>query len=813
MRQGPGTNYPVIQTVTQGTPLDIDNCNESGSWCAVTLSGVSGFISGQYLNVNDEEGGWPRTFNAPDGSVLTLYQPQITEWDNHTLLKAKTAAEYRSAPDSEPIYGVLTFSAQTYASTSEDLVTLSNIQLTEINFSTLSKEQLSNLSLEVGSLLPVEAISMSKERLTASLTTAAQIKNVDGLGTSPPPIFYSFTPAILVQTDGDAIEAPVPGVEGILFIVNTNWDLFKFQKTGAYFLLDEDAWLTSPTLKGPWVDAGKLPQAFNQLPDTENLKEVKANIPNKGFGNSPTPKVIYVSKPSELLLFDGQPKWNPVPGTSLQWASNTNSDVFFQTTEKKYYVLTSGRWFRSSSLDGPWTFASTSLPPDFQLIPDNTPYYSVRSSVPGTSESQEARVKASIPTVARVELGSVQPDVSYAGDPQFEPIPETSMSYATNTSAQVIQVGDNYFVVQDGVWFIGPSPQGPWEVATSVPDEIYTIPSSSPVYNTTYVRTYNYSDDTDNGTAAVWFGYTMGYLWSYLAWDTYVYGSGYYYPPYWRPWRPGYYPPYFPRPITYGSGIFYNPTRGVFGNYGYAYGPYRGIAYGRVYNPNTGRYIRGGIYSGPRGTAGFIAATNPITGNRAFIAGGKGVYGAWKTGKVQLGSEWARKKRGSLNRNSGKWQRSHARNNLIKANRQGNIFAGRDGRVYRERNGKWESFNGGKWQGVDTPRLENLNRQNRITPQNLNHGKFTPKASRKPDQTKQPAVKKRTNKKATAHRAPSHLKREQHVRQRGNQRVHKHRASRHQPTHTRKSPHRSHRSSKHGGGRHGGGRHGGGRHR
>ncbi len=31
------------------------------------------------------------------------------------------------------------------------------------------------------------------------------------------------------------------------------------------------------------------------------------------------------------------------------------------------------------------------------------------------------------------------------------------------------------------------SPQGPWALATSVPQVIYTIPSSSPVYNVTYV--------------------------------------------------------------------------------------------------------------------------------------------------------------------------------------------------------------------------------------------------------------------------------------------------------------------------------------
>jgi hypothetical protein len=158
------------------------------------------------------------------------------------------------------------------------------------------------------------------------------------------------------------------------------------------------------------------------------------------------------------------------------------------------------------------------------------------------------------------------------------------MSYAVNTNDQVIQVGAKYYVLQDGVWFVGDSPEGPFVVAQAVPEEIYTIPPSSPVYNVTYVRIYETEPD------AVWYGYTMGYLTGFLAWGVFVYGTGWYY----RPWyRPGIRPIYFPRPVTYGIGAFYNPLRGTYGRYGYAYGPRRGIAGGGIYNPRTGGYIRG----------------------------------------------------------------------------------------------------------------------------------------------------------------------------------------------------------------------------
>ena len=34
-----------------------------------------------------------------------------------------------------------------------------------------------------------------------------------------------------------------------------------------------------------------------------------------------------------------------------------------------FYFLVAGRWFKSASLEGPWTFATPSLPADFKEIP------------------------------------------------------------------------------------------------------------------------------------------------------------------------------------------------------------------------------------------------------------------------------------------------------------------------------------------------------------------------------------------------------------------------------------------------------------
>ncbi|MGO4836144.1 hypothetical protein AB4144_28260, partial [Rhizobiaceae sp. 2RAB30] len=261
-----------------------------------------------------------------------------------------------------------------------------------------------------------------------------------------------------------------------------------------------------------------------------------------------------------------------------------------------------------------------------------------------------------------------------------------------------------YYVLKDGVWFVGDSPNGPFAVATSVPDEIYKIPPSSPVYNATYVRVYDTDDD------AVWFGYTAGYLGAYLAWGSLVYGTGWYYDDYWDyGWHGGYWP-YYPRPVTYGVGAFYNPARGTFGRYGYAYGPYRGIAGGAAYNPRTGTYIRGGAVAGPAGERGFVSAYNPRTGNAAFARGGQSVYGSWGSAGVKHGSEWARAAGGTTAAGGAgaRWNTSAGNQGFVARGQGGDVYAGRDGNVYRHQNGQWEKRSDGGWSPVQKPSTDSL---------------------------------------------------------------------------------------------------------
>lgn len=707
-RSGPGTGYDSLGTIAADTQLDLGECDAAGGWCAVTYDGKTGFVSGKYLNEADTgRPGWPRSYTTDKGAEIVLYQPQISSWEHFTDLTALVAAEYKATKDAKPVFGVIGFTGKTMTDQDAGEVVVSDIKTTQVDFSALDRKQLTDLTLEVGKILPTGSITVTVERLTASLADYQRMDDIKDLKSDPPPIFASKTPAILVQTNGKEVVAPLKGAPGVSFVVNTNWDLFKVDADGTYYLRDEKSWLASKDLASGWQPVTTLPEALSKLPDEENWKEARAAMPPTAFGEGGAPRVIYSAEPAEMIQFTGEPALEAVPGTGLQWASNSDSAVFFDKATADWYVLLSGRWFSAKSLDGPWAFATPSLPLDFQNIPSDGPYATVRASVPGTSENAEARLKASIPQMARVATdGSVTVDVAYSGEPKFEPIKGTSLQYAVNTNEVVIEVGTQYFVLKDGVWFVGDNPKGPFKVATKVADEIYKIPPSSPVYNATYVRVYSSEPD------AVWFGYTMGYLGAYLAWDALVYGTGWYYPDYWDyGWHDGYWP-YYPRPVTYGVGAYYNPARGTFGRYGYAYGPYRGVVAGATYNPRTGTYTRGAAIAGPAGERGFIAAYNPRTGTGAFARGGSNVYGSWGSASVRNGTDWARASGGSIagGGEGAHWRTSDGNHGFVAQGKGGDIYAGRDGNVYRRDNGQWEKHTDGGWSPVQKPSTDGTNK-------------------------------------------------------------------------------------------------------
>ena len=272
------------------------------------------------------------------------------------------------------------------------------------------------------------------------------------------------------------------------------------------------------------------------------------------------PQIIVATQPTELVVSDGEPKFESVQGTGLLYLSNTPSEVFMEVTTQHYYVLLAGRWYRGPSLDkGPWTYLpAEKLPTDFMRIPPGSAKGHLLAFVGGTTQAKEAVLDAQIPQTAAIKRSEAKLNVSYDGNPKFERIKNTHMDYAINTGTQIVRVKGKYYACDEAVWFVSDSPTGPWVVADSIRSEIETLPPDSPVYNVKFVQVY------DSTPEVVYVGYTPGYVGSYVYGGTVVYGTGYLYPA----WMGAV---YFPIPFTWGSSPFYDPFYCSWG-YGWGFG-------------------------------------------------------------------------------------------------------------------------------------------------------------------------------------------------------------------------------------------------
>lgn len=638
---------------------------------------------------------WPRQY-ADAGDTVIVYDPQVDSWDKYEKLVARSAVAVSPKGSKEPVYGVLEYTADTEVDGDKKEVLVQNRKIVAIRFAGLEASKAAQAEAIVRRLLKPVSIILPLPFILAQIEADSKAHPSVPVNMDPPPIFYSEKPAVLVMYLGKPEFKAITGTD-LQFCTNTNWDVILQPSASQYYLLNGEGWLTTKDLKnGPWTATTSLPASLYQLPDDDNWSEVKKNVPGKK--TSSVPVIYYTDQPAELMVFDGTPKWADIAGTQLRYATNTTSHFFWHKKESTYYYLTSGRWFRSKGHKGPWSAATKDLPADFTKIPADSPKGSVLASVPGTPEAKDAILLAEVPHKATVDPKKVSVSPTYDGEPQFEVIEGTKVSYAVNSPYSVLLVGNGYYCCKDAIWFCAPSAKGPWVVCTSVPQEIYTIPSSSPVHNVTYVYIYESTPDV------VVVGYTAGYTGVYVSSGVVVYGAAYpiVYSPY-------YYYHCYPYYYGYGCAMHYNYAYGTYYRSAAVYGPYGGAGYATAYNPATGTYARGAYAYGPYGSRYAAQSYNPYTGTYKARAGGSTPYSSWGQSVVSNGDQWARgghysDSRGTVAGVKGSeggaavGVKTDDGSAAVARTKSGDVYASKDGNVYKKnQDGSWSQHDGNGW--------------------------------------------------------------------------------------------------------------------
>jgi hypothetical protein len=672
-----------------------------------------------------QDPGWPREITR-NGVRLVYYQPQVDEWKNLRELRARFA--FVLTPNNgKPVVGVEEVRGETHTDLKNRTVLIDNIEILNIRFPSLSGTDETQLQNLLKSTFPGKPITVSLDRLMAGVQAGQVDTKTVAVKTNPPPIFVSTEPAILLTVQGVPILAPIKGLQ-LKFVVNSNWDLFLAPAESRYYLLAGESWLTTESLSGSWTRPGKLPSELSKLPSGENWDHVRKAAAAGVNKSSKVPKVFYADQPAELIVFAGSPVYKNIPNTQLEYATNTDSWVFTDSEDSQIYYLVAGRWFRAPQLTGPWTYAGNDLPEDFQKIPQNEDFGEVLAAVPGTPEAEDAVLLAQVPTTAVVKRAGAQAQakVEYNGAPQFAPIEGTTMSYATNADADVIRVEEIYYLCLNAIWFSSPSPTGPWTVVSAVPEVIYTIPPSSPVYHVTYVKVEG--STPEEVTCSYTAGYSGAYIAGSAAGAALVWGTGYYYPPYIYPGSVPIYRPYY---ATYGVAAGYYPYSGSYAVGGYAYGPYASAGRAAWYNPQTGAYGRAYTTQYPYGGRTSAWGYNPSTDTAWTTKQGHGYYSQWGSSTVTRGGET--------------YQAGHVATNYGRtavAEGPNNVYAGHDGNVYKkDDNGDWSKWNNGGWQPVNTQ--GNLSSQNKEDRRQNSKGGTQDQGT--PGATNQPSANGQTN--------------------------------------------------------------------
>jgi hypothetical protein len=533
-----------------------------------------------------QETDWPRTLPLKQGMV-TIYQLQVDEMRGD-VIHFRAALAYRESSASEPVFGAGWFESRVEIDQYRRIVHPTDLKVTETRFPEGTNDVQAELSAVLAQESPVWNLDFSLDELQAALKTAeAESLAVQNLNTEPPRIIYRDHPALLISMDGDPV---MREIEDSPFeaVINTPYPLI-FDGSHYYLNAAKDVWYRSDKATGPYQFEASPPAAIAAMVNAD--ESGAADVPPaEPVTAANAPEIVVSTEPAELIVTEGPAAFVPLVDDLLV-LNNSDDDVFMHVSSQEFYIVLAGRWYRSRSLDGPWTYRpADELPAAFANIPDDSEQADSRVYVAGTVEAREAVLDAQVPQTAAVERGEVDIDVEYDGEPVFDAVDGTDLEYANNTGSTVIQSDGLYYLVEDGVWYVATSPSGPWQVSTQRPQQVDLILPTSPVYNVRYVHVY------DSTPRVVYVGYTPGYTGSYVYHNTLFYGTGWYY----RPWvSPRH---YYPRHSTWGFHANYDSWSGWNFGLSWGWGPFY-VSYftGGYWHHSHYWHHRHYGYWGPRG--------------------------------------------------------------------------------------------------------------------------------------------------------------------------------------------------------------------
>ena len=485
-----------------------------------------------------------------------------------------------------------------------------------------------------------------------------------------PTVYVSTVPADLLLTQGEPQMTTILGTN-LQYASNSGNDIFMDIANQQYYILLAGRWFSSSSLQnGPWqyVAASSLPSDFSKIPASNPKASVLVSVPGtpqakEALIANQIPQTAAISRTNAKLdlKYDGPPKFQPIQGTSLQYAVNTPTPVI-DVPGNTYYACQNAVWFTSAVATGPWVVA-TAVPPVIYTIPPSSPVH----------------------YVTYVQVYGSTPSVVYVG--------YTPGYYGTVVSS------DN--VVVYGTGWIYPS-----YITTTTWVPAPTTYGTGAAFSWSTVAGWGLAFGIGlavGSECSPWWGPVGYYGWGYAApaWGWYGYGGaaaanvyGHWGNTAYAGTRAAWANPYTGNIGTAARGSYYNPVTGASGvgergaNYNAYTGNYEAGGRAAGYNPSTGT-----AYAGSRGTVGNAYTGNYASGARGATynsstgvvhGGAVGTYGNAYTGQSVSGAR-------------GFTYNTQTGNGVAHANNS--VYADHDGNVYKyNQNSGWQQHTSNGWE-------------------------------------------------------------------------------------------------------------------
>jgi hypothetical protein len=202
-------------------------------------------------------------------------------------------------------------------------------------------------------------------------------------GDTPPAVLVATTPTELIVTDGPPAYVPIAGTN-LLAIENTESTLFMDLASQNHFILLSGRWYKAASLDGAWsyVASDALPGDFAKIPPESSYGEILAFVAGTDQAKDavldasiPQTSAISRTDTSLVVVYDGEPKFVDIEGTTLKYASNTEFAVL--QSEGRFYCCNEAVWYEAPTPRGPWS-VSVTIPSAIYEQPPSSPTYNTK---------------------------------------------------------------------------------------------------------------------------------------------------------------------------------------------------------------------------------------------------------------------------------------------------------------------------------------------------------------------------------------------------------------------------------------------------